>query len=92
MTSLLAHSIGLTLVLGHSGVDALNEIGADRREEYSRHGMAISRGSTIATKDRDGGSARHVEDWRDCKITGFSCDFQSRDYPFNKTENRMEMR
>lgn len=33
MTSLLAHGIWLTLVLGHSGVHGLNDIGSDGRSE-----------------------------------------------------------
>lgn len=41
MTSLLAHGIWLTLVLGHSGVDGLNDIRTDGRSEdlccYHQH-------------------------------------------------------
>ena len=33
VTSLLAHCIRLTLVLGHSGVDSLDDIGSDGRKE-----------------------------------------------------------
>ena len=33
VTSLLAHCIWLTLVLGHSGVDSLDDIGSDGRKE-----------------------------------------------------------
>jgi hypothetical protein len=34
MASLLAHGIWLTLILGHSGVDGLDDIGSDGREEH----------------------------------------------------------
>ncbi len=61
MTCLLAHGIGLSLVLGHSGVDLLNDIRSNRGGEDGRHGVGSSRGSTIFADDGDGRSRGHRE-------------------------------
>lgn len=53
MTGLLAHGIGLSLVLCNSGVDLLNDIGSYGGGEDGRNGMGSSRGSTILTDDGD---------------------------------------
>ena len=61
VTSLLAHSVGLTLVLGHASVNLLNDIGSDRAGEDSRNGMGGSGGRAILSKDGDGRSRGHCE-------------------------------
>lgn len=59
MSGLLADGIGLSLVLGHSGVDLLNDIRADRAQEDGRVGVSRTGGSAIGADDRDGRSGSH---------------------------------
>lgn len=61
MTSLLAHSIRLALVLGHASVNLLHDIRSDRAGEDGRDGVGSSRGSTIFADDRDGRSRSHCD-------------------------------
>ena len=61
MTSLLAHGVRLTLVLGHASVNLLHDIRADRGAEDSRDGVGRARGLTIFADDRDGRSRSHCE-------------------------------
>ena len=61
MASLLAHSVGLALVLGHAGVDLLDDIETDRAGEDSRQGVRALAGLAIAANDGDGRSGRHFE-------------------------------
>lgn len=63
MTSLLAHSIGLTLVLGDTGVNLLDNVRSDRAREDGGNGVGSSSGSTIFADDRDGRSRSHFEGW-----------------------------
>lgn len=69
VTGLLAHGVRLALVLGHSGVDVLDDIRADRAREDGRNGVGSSRGSTIFADDRNGRSRSHCEGWgtRTCR-------------------------
>jgi len=61
VTSLLANSIRLALVLGHASVNLLHDIRSDRAGEDSGDGVGSSRGSTIFADDRDGRSGSHCE-------------------------------
>jgi hypothetical protein len=61
VTSLLAHSVRLTLVLGHASVNLLNDIGSDRAGEDSRNGVGSSGGRAILAQDGDGRSRGHCE-------------------------------
>jgi hypothetical protein len=61
VTSLLAHGVGLTLVLGHSGVNLLDNVRSDRAGEDSRNGVGSSGGSTIFAENGDGRSGSHCE-------------------------------
>ena len=61
MTGLLAHGVGLALVLGHAGVHLLNDIGTDRAGEDGGNGVGGSGGSTIFADDGDGRSRSHCE-------------------------------
>ena len=63
MTGLLAHGVGLALVLGHAGVNLLHDIRADRAGEDSRDGVGGPRGSTIFADDCDGRSRSHCDGW-----------------------------
>ena len=62
MTGLLAHGIRLALVLGHAGVDMLNDIETDRARKDSRHGVRTLAGLAIGADDGDGRSGRHFCD------------------------------
>lgn len=63
MTSLLAHGIGLSLVLGHTGVNLLDNVRSDRAGEDGGNGVGSSSGSTIFADDGDGRSRSHCEGW-----------------------------
>jgi len=56
MTGLLAHGIWLPLVLGHAGVNLLDDIRTNRSLENARKGSSISAGSAISSVDSDGRS------------------------------------
>ena len=62
MTGLLAHGIGLSLVLGNSGVDLLDNVGTDGGGEDGGERVGGSGGSTILSDDGDGRSGRHCDD------------------------------
>ena len=59
MTGLLANGIRLPLVLGHSGVNLLDDIRADGAQEYGRVRVRRTGGSAIGADDRDGRSGSH---------------------------------
>lgn len=61
MTSLLAHGVGLTLVLSHAGVNLLDDVRSDRAGEDSGNGVGSSSGSTIFAENGDGRSGSHCE-------------------------------
>lgn len=61
VTSLLAHSIRLSLVLSDTGVNLLDDVRSDRAGEDGGNGVGSSRGSTIFADDRDGRSRSHFE-------------------------------
>lgn len=61
MTSLLAHGIGLALVLGHASVNLLDNVRSDRAAEDGGNGVGSSRGSAIFADDGDGRSRSHCE-------------------------------
>lgn len=65
VTGLLAHGVRLALVLGHAGMDLLDNIRADRAREDGGNGMGSSSGSTIFADDRNGRSRSHCEGLRD---------------------------
>lgn len=58
MTSLLAHGIWLPLVLGHSGVDLLDDIRTDGGLENGREGGRAPAGSAIGAVNADGRTSR----------------------------------
>lgn len=68
MTSLLAHSIGLSLVLGDTGVNMLDNIRSDRAGEDSGDGVGSSRRRTIFADDGDGRSRSHCEEGWDLDL------------------------
>lgn len=57
MTSLLTHGIRLPLILGHSGVDLLDDIRTDGGLENGREGSCGPTGSAIGAVDADGGAS-----------------------------------
>lgn len=59
MTGLLAHGIGLALVLGDSLVHLLDDIRTDGGGEDGREGVGGLSGLAIGTQDRDGRSGCH---------------------------------
>jgi len=59
VTSLLAHSVGLTLVLRQSSVNLLDDIGSDRAVEDGGDDMGLARRATIFADDADGRSGGH---------------------------------
>lgn len=61
VTSLLAHGVGLTLVLSHAGVNLLDDVRSDRAGEDSGNGVGSSSGSTIFAENGDGRSGSHCE-------------------------------
>ena len=61
VSGLLAHGVRLTLVLGHSSVNLLDDIRSDRTGEDSGNGMGSSSGSTIFADDGNGRSGSHCE-------------------------------
>lgn len=61
VTSLLADSVRLTLVLVHASVNMLNDIRSDRAGEDGRDGVGGAGGSAIFADDRDGRSRSHCE-------------------------------
>jgi hypothetical protein len=63
VASLNADGIRLSLVLGHSGVDFLDDIRSNWAQENGGHGVGSSRRSTIFADDGDGRSRSHcIED------------------------------
>lgn len=59
VTSLLADGVRLALVLGHAGVNLLDDIRADRAQEHSRDGVGVAGGSAIGADDGDGRTGGH---------------------------------
>lgn len=59
MTSLLAHAVRLALVLGHAGVDRLDNVRADGRLEDIRKGEGVLAGGAIGAVNGNDGSAGH---------------------------------
>lgn len=59
MTGLLADGVRLALVLGHAGVNRLDDIRADRGREDGRDGVGSSRRSTVLADDGNGRTRRH---------------------------------
>lgn len=59
MAGLLADGVGLSLVLGHSGVNLLDDIRPDRAQEDGRVGVSGTGGRAIGAEDRDGRSRSH---------------------------------
>lgn len=57
MTSLLTHGIWLPLILGHSGVDLLDDIRTDGGLENGGEGGRGPAGSAIGAVDADGGAS-----------------------------------
>lgn len=57
MTSLLTHGIRLPLILGHSGVDLLNDIRTDGGLENGGEGSRGPTGNAIGAVDADGGAS-----------------------------------
>jgi hypothetical protein len=70
VTGLLAHGVGLALVLSHAGVDLLDNIGSDGRGKDGRDRMGSSRRSTIFADDSDGRSGGHREVAGLCETCG----------------------
>ena len=62
MAGLLAHGIGLALVLGDTRVHLLDDIRADGGGEDGGKMMGSSRGSTILSNDGDSRSGGHCDD------------------------------
>jgi hypothetical protein len=60
VTGLLADSVWLALVLGHSGVNLLDDIRSDRAGEDGGHGVGVARGLAAGTNDGDGRSRGHL--------------------------------
>lgn len=61
VTGLLAHGVGLALVLGHALVDILDDIGTDGGGEDGGHRVGGLGGLAIGTQNRDGRSGGHCE-------------------------------
>lgn len=61
MTGLFAHGIRLALVLGHAGMDLLDNVGSDGRGEDGGDRMGSSRRSAIFADDGDSWSRGHLE-------------------------------
>lgn len=61
MTGLLAHGVGLALVLGHALVNVLDDIGTDGCGEDGGDGVGGLGGLAIGTQDRDGRTGGHCE-------------------------------
>lgn len=59
VTGLLAHGIGLALVLGDSLVHLLDDIRTDGSSEDGREGVGGLSGLAIGTQDRDGRTGCH---------------------------------
>jgi len=70
MTGLLAHGVGLALVLGHAGVNLLDNIGSDGGGKDGRDRMASSRRRAIFADDCDGRSGGHREVVGLCETCG----------------------
>ena len=62
MASLLADGVGLSLVLGHSGVDVLDDIGPDGGAEDLGEDLSGTGGLAIGADDGDGRSGGHFVD------------------------------
>lgn len=61
VAGLLADGVRLALVLGHSLVDILNDVRADRGGEDGGHRVGGLGGLAIGAQDRDGRSGGHFE-------------------------------
>lgn len=59
MTSLLGDGVGLALVLGHAGVDVLDDIRADGSAEDLGEDLGGAGGLAIGADDGDGRSGGH---------------------------------
>lgn len=76
VTGLLAHGIGLALVLGDSLVHLLDDIRTDGGGEDGREGVGGLSGLAIGTQDRDGRSGCHfcprigLLQWDNVSISG----------------------
>lgn len=60
MTSLLAHSVWLTLVLRHALVHLADNVGSDGRFEDIRQRDRVRAGASIWRDHRDCRTARHI--------------------------------
>jgi len=58
-TSLLAHGVGLALVLGHTDVNLLDNIRADRSREHGGQGVGGPGGLALSRGDRDSRAGGH---------------------------------
>ena len=70
VTGLLAHGVRLALVLGHAGVNLLDDVRADRAGEDGGEGMGVLGRLAIGADDRDGGPGRHFFEIRRWVICG----------------------
>lgn len=59
MASLGADGVRLPLVLGHAGVDLLDDIRADGAGEDLGHGVRVAAGATALADDADGRPLGH---------------------------------
>ena len=59
VTGLLADGVRLPLVLGHSGVNLLDDVRADRAQENRGDGVRGTGGRAIGAEDRDSRSGSH---------------------------------
>lgn len=68
MTSLLGDGVGLSLVLGHAGVDVLDDIRADRGAEDLGEDLSGAGGLAIGAENGDSRSGGHlVRCWDKCR-------------------------
>lgn len=63
MTGLLADGVRLALVLGHAGVDVLDDIRADRGAEDLGEDLGGTGGLAIGADNGDGRSGGHCVQW-----------------------------